>query len=565
MIDNNKNIQIVVENLKKHSIRYIVISPGGTNIGFIKAVQDDPFFRCFSVVDERSAMYFAIGLYLQTGEIIATSCTSAQATRNYVPGLTEAYYKRVPILAITMSKHPRFTYQEYMQAPDQCSLPNDCVKKSFSLPMISTREDVFHSVRTTNEAILEVTHHGNGPVQLCIPWLDFALKGSEPANRSMYRYTYEQKWDIELTGKRVLIVIGEHIPFSEREKTAIEKFCENCNCAVYTNHLSNFRGKYSFAGNLLFSTISVDEFQNDFCPDILISIGGQTGDYPFYGLLSKADDTKIEHWRVACNGNVVDTYDKLTKVFECTEAYFFEKLSVANTVNHEYYNKISNRLIRTDDLSLPFSNAYAAQKLTKIIPRNSVIQFSILNSLRVWNLFRFSEEVHCFSNVGAFGIDGGMSTLIGQSMVTDELCFMVIGDLSFLYDINSLSIRGIKNNLRILLVNNNGGVEFKLGKVDRCDFDRFIAASGHFKSGKGWAETCGFKYLCACNCEEFEDNKKTFVSESDQPIIFELFVSDNDDATAYNCLIEKNTIKSISSSIKDGFKSSVRRAFRKNK
>ena len=135
MIDNKKNIQLLVECLKEHSVRNIVISPGGTNIAFVKAVQDDPFFHCFSVVDERSAMYFAIGLYLQTGEVIATSCTSAQATRNYVPGLTEAYYKKVPILAITMSMHPRFTYQEYMQAPDQSSLPNDCVKSSYSLPM----------------------------------------------------------------------------------------------------------------------------------------------------------------------------------------------------------------------------------------------------------------------------------------------------------------------------------------------------------------------------------------------------------------------------------------------
>lgn len=129
MIQNMWNINVVVTLLKKHGIRYLVISPGGTNKEFAKVVQDDSFFKCFSVVDERSAMYFAIGLYLQTGEIVATSCTSAQATRNYIPGLTEAFYKEVPILAITMEKHPRFKYQGYMQAPDQTSLPKDCVKK----------------------------------------------------------------------------------------------------------------------------------------------------------------------------------------------------------------------------------------------------------------------------------------------------------------------------------------------------------------------------------------------------------------------------------------------------
>ena len=86
MIQNMWNINVVVTLLKKHGIRYLVISPGGTNKEFAKVVQDDSFFKCFSVVDERSAMYFAIGLYLQTGEIVATSCTSAQATRNYIPG-----------------------------------------------------------------------------------------------------------------------------------------------------------------------------------------------------------------------------------------------------------------------------------------------------------------------------------------------------------------------------------------------------------------------------------------------------------------------------------------------
>jgi len=110
-MNNYKNIELIVQLLKAHNLSTIVISPGGTNQEFVKAVQDDPFFNCYSVVDERSAMYFAIGLYLQYRKPVVTSCTSAQATRNYIPGLTEAYYKKVPILAITMSKHPRFSYQ----------------------------------------------------------------------------------------------------------------------------------------------------------------------------------------------------------------------------------------------------------------------------------------------------------------------------------------------------------------------------------------------------------------------------------------------------------------------
>lgn len=119
--ENIKNIEMIANLLKEHNIKNLVISPGGTNIPLVKKVQQDAFFSCYSIVDERSAVYFAIGLYLQTGTPVAMICTSAQATRNYIPGLTEAFYKKVPILAITMEKHPRFKYQEYMQAPDQTS------------------------------------------------------------------------------------------------------------------------------------------------------------------------------------------------------------------------------------------------------------------------------------------------------------------------------------------------------------------------------------------------------------------------------------------------------------
>lgn len=561
MIDNKKNIDIVVDCLKKHGIHHIVISPGGTNISFVKAVQDDPFFKCYSVVDERSAIYFAIGLYLQTGEIIATSCTSAQATRNYIPGLTEAFYKRVPILAITMSKHPRFTYQEYMQAPDQCSLPRDCIKASYYLPVISEKDDVLHSVRATNQAILELTHHGMGPVQLCIPWLDFPLCEFTPQKRTILRYEVESEWDVNLKERKILIVVGEHRPFKSDEAESFEAFCKGYDCAVYVNHISNYKSKYSFEGNLLASTVSRTEFKKELKPDIIISIGGQTGDYPLYGLLSKMDLENVECWRVASDGNVVDTYDKLTKIFECSENYFFKKLAVSEENGHAYLKDILDHMQYDRNIDIPFSNAYVARTLTQIIPKDSNVQFSILNSLRVWNLFEFKNEVKCFSNVGAFGIDGGMSTLIGQSMVSNNLCFMVIGDLAFLYDMNSLGIRGLKNNLRILLVNNNGGVEFKLGMMDNKNTDRFIAAGGHFKDAKGWAETCGFKYVRANNRKEFDELKYDFIAESDIPILLEIFVSDIDDALAYDKLIKSNKDNTAAEILKDGLKSSVKKIF----
>ena len=554
---NIENINIVVKLLKENKIKDLVISPGGTNIPLIKAVQDDSFFNCYSVVDERSASYFAIGIYLQKKVPVALICTSAQATRNYIPGLTEAFYKRVPILAITMEKHPRFKYQEYMQAPDQTSLPNDCVKKSFEMPFISDINDMYHSIRTANQAFLELSRNGYGPVQLCIPWLDFSLNDIIPNIRSVERYECREIKKESLSNKKVLVLIGEHLPFTQDEKEAINRFCETTNSVVYINHLSNFNNKFSVNANLLLSTITIDEL-NVIKPDIIISLGGQTGDYPFYLAFSKNTLAGLEHWRVCQDGEVVDTYDKLTRVYQGDLVEFFSNVN-SESLDHSFYElwkRMANS--KSVNLQVPYSNVSIAQFLHGRMPKNSIIQFSILNSLRVWNMFELDHTIECYSNVGAFGIDGGMSTLIGQSIATDKLSFMIIGDLAFFYDMNCLGIRHIGNNVRILLINNNGGIEFKLHGEDKQDQDKFIAAANYHGDAKGWAESCGFVYLSAYTMDEFEKNATEFIRSSDQPILLEAFVSDIDESKAYLSIMDANRNKTVAETIKRGVCESVK-------
>lgn len=555
-MNNIENINIVVSLLKQHNIRYVVVSPGGTNIALATALQNDSFFTCFSIVDERSALYFAIGMYLQTGEVIALSCTSAQATRNYVPGLTEAFYKRVPILAITMSKLPRFTYQGYMQAPNQTSLPIDCVKKSYSLPVVQCVSDYLESCRLVNEAILELTHNGKGPVQLNIPWQDFEIDHVDRnVSKSIKRYDCFHEHD-DLQGKKVMIIAGEHRPYNRKTVEFIEAFCKAYNCVLYTNHLSNLHTAYSIEGNLFLSTNPAESDLKELIPDILISIGGQTGDYPFYRTFSRTQ-YKLEHWSIDESGNIVDTYDKLTRIYQMKTEDFFVAAYSEQESSHSYYdiwkNKTNKYVYSTD---LPFSNTYMASVLHDKIPSNSTVNFAILNSLRNWNLFPLAYDIKCFANVAAFGIDGCTSMLLGESILSNELNFLVTGDLAFFYDLNSLGIRHIKNNVRILLVNNNGGVEFKLSgnpKENQMK-DLYIAAANHFRNAKGWAETCGFKYIAARSKEEFDAQYATFLSPSSKPIVFEAFTKDIDEAVAYKTLIDANKSKSVKDFIKQGLR-----------
>lgn len=562
---NINNVEILVKLLKENNIKDLVISPGGTNIPVIKAVQDDTFFRCYSVVDERSAAYIAIGIYLQKRNPIALICTSAQATRNYIPGLTEAFYKRVPILAITMEKHPRFKYQEYMQAPDQVSLPKDSVKKSFELPFVSDINDYYHSIRLINESILELSRNGFGPVQLCIPWLDFSLVDIKPTVRCIKRFNAKDIREEDLSNKKILLLIGEHVPFKNPEREAIDELCEKSNTVVYVNHLSNFSNDYSVEGNLLLLTSNPDEIET-IKPDIMISIGGQTGDYPFYLAFSQNSLAGIEHWRICEDGNIVDTYDKLTRVYQGSVADFFNSVN-SKCEDHSFLRLWKQQIKeKKTDCNVPFSQVSIAQYLHDKLPSGSIVQFSILNSLRIWNLFSLDSSIECYSNVGAFGIDGGMSTLIGQSIATEKLSFMIIGDLAFFYDMNSLSIRDVKNNVRILLVNNNGGIEFKLHGENKKERDRFIAASDYHGSAKGWAESCGFDYYSAHSKEEFEKYVPAFISVSNKPIILEAFVSDNDESEAYLKIVSENKTKTTRDSVKSAVKGIIgEKAFNKLK
>ena len=205
------------------------------------------------------------------------------------------------------------------------------------------------------------------------------------------------------------------------------------------------------------------------------------------------------------------------------------------------------------DVELPFSNCYVAQQLHAKIPANSVMNFAILNSLRCWSYFQLDPSIQGYANVAAFGIDGCNSMLFGESMKTDELCFIVTGDLAFFYDMNALGIRHLKKNVRILLINNNGGAEFKImtrNWKNDVRVDDFISANGHNGNAKGWAENCGFKYLSASSKNEFENQRDLFVSSCEQPIVLEVFTKEDDEVVAMKNLVESNRIQSAQDHLK---------------
>ena len=266
-------------------------------------------------------------------------------------------------------------------------------------------------------------------------------------------------------------------------------------------------------------------------PDLIIHLGEISGDSPVAGFLRCGAPV----WRVSEDGELRDYLMELQAVFEMPEDRFFSYYAIHHAGAGNYFEawKSADKEVRENIPDIAFSNLWISQQLAPRMPKDAELHLGILNSLRSWNLT--SVNVKCvYSNVGGFGIDGCMSSLIGASLKDPfRLYFGVFGDLAFFYDLNALGSRHIQKNIRILLVNNGEGGEFSVpGNVsDFCGHrvHDFIAAKGHYGQKslnlvKHMAADLGFKYMSATNKDEFQAVVDNFVSEGvSDSIIFECF------------------------------------------
>jgi 2-succinyl-5-enolpyruvyl-6-hydroxy-3-cyclohexene-1-carboxylate synthase len=250
---------------------------------------------------------------------------------------------------------------------------------------------------------------------------------------------------------------------------------------------------------------------------------------------------------VSEDGEIRDTFRKLRYIFEMPEQVFFERYTDTDRQGTDSYLKLCLEHLenfRQKIPELPFSNPWVASKLAHRIPEGSTIHFGILNSLRSWNFFELPQSVCAASNVGGFGIDGNLSSLLGASLTNkNKLFFAVIGDLAFFYDMNSLGNRHFGNNVRILLVNNGKGTEFRHSSHFAGSFgevaDRFIAAGGHFGNKspvlvKHYAEDLGLEYMSASNMQQFESVYERFLTpeHTGRSMLFEIFTDSSDETHA---------------------------------
>lgn len=535
-----KNIQMLIYLMKAHGIKKVIASPGTTNVTFVASIQQDSFFEIYSVADERSAAYMACGLAAESGEPVALSCTGATASRNYVPGLTEAFYRKLPVLAITSTQRTGRIGQLCPQVIDRSTIQKDIAVMSVEIPSINDQEDEWSCNIKLNTALLALTYRGGGPVHINLT-TNYSNKFDVkelPDFRVIHRILPDDSFP-QITTQKVGIFVGAHRVWSQQLTNAVDSFCEKYNGVVFYDHTSNYNGKYGVQFNLV--TGQRKHFFESKKVELLIDMGEMSGAY--MGLHPE------EVWRVNPDGQIRDTWKKITNIFDMEEVTFFKryvegKNYVAKATS--YYEECKNDylLLYEKMPDLPFSNAWIAKVTAPKLPENCVLHLAILNTLRSWNFFETPKSVSCFCNTGGFGIDGIVSTFVGAALANPtKLYFCVVGDLAFFYDLNAIASHNILNNLRILLINNGCGAEFKNYNHFAAQFgddaNQFIAAMGHYGQQspeliKNYALSLGFEYMSASNKETYLEKYEHFLCPEllDKPILFEVFTNYQDESEA---------------------------------
>ena len=534
-----RNVQILVSLLKQHGIKRIIASPGTTNMPFVASVQYDKWFEVISCVDERSAAYMACGLAAESGEPVVITCTGATASRDYYPAITEAYYRKLPVLAITGAREADTYGHLNPQTINRLVCPQDTYVCSVHLQICKDADDEWGNTVKANKAILALRHNGGGPAHInCVTLVsgDYSVKEFTPAN-AIFRFGYTSEFPLIKNFNRIAIYVGNHAKFTSSLTQAVDGFCEKYGAVVFCDNTSGYNGRFKVLLPLLSSQSQRACGINHV--DLLIHIGEVSGSY------MKAFPQEV--WRVSPDGELRDHFRKLKYVFQTDEEWFFHHYTSADTVKgsdrflQECNDEMETTRAKINPDAIPFSNIYMASQLSKKIPDDAIFHVSILNSLRSWNYFNVPASVHFQCNTGGFGIDGPVSTAGGASFSdSGRISFLVVGDLAFFYDINALGNHYIRRNLRILLVNNGEGIEFKNYLHPAFKFgdaaNEYIAAKGHFgaKSSalvRDFVTNLGFEYRTAHDKESFLENVDWFTSGqlTNKPLVWEVFTNENDE------------------------------------
>lgn len=561
--------QTVVQLFKLRNIKHIVISPGSRNAPLTIGFTQDPFFECYSIVDERCAAFFALGMAQQTQKLVAVVCTSGSALVNYFPGVTEAFYSQIPLLVLSadrpkhlleigdgqtimqnnvFGKHVLYSTNLKLDVKDEHGIPNE-----ESIPILKNVENrverflgLQKDIQDFNEIEIQkainVAEQQLGPVHINIPFdeplyelieeLNIKLK---PLKRELKTTklddfqikNFAERWQ---NSERKLVLVGVNYPNSI-DDYVINELANEDSAIVLTETTSNLHNAQFFPGiDKLIMPLSEDEL-SQLQPDLLVTFGGMIVSKRVKAFLRKFKPK--EHWHIHPN-RAYDTFFSLSAHIPYNPNVFFNAMlpKVTHHKKSEYKNfflriRQNRRTKHTEYLQqIPFSDFKVFDLLLNSLPKQIVLQVGNSSTIRYTQLFQLPKSIEVFCNRGTSGIDGSTSTAIGCAVSHEKQTVFITGDLSFFYDSNALWNNYIPKNFRIVVINNQGGGIFRIlpGHKNTQNFDTYFETT-HQLQAKPLCNLYGFEYQKALDETSLKRALTSFYRAGKKPKLLEIFTS----------------------------------------
>lgn len=532
--------QSIIQLCKSHNIQHIVISPGSRNAPLTIGFTNHDFFECYSIVDERSAGFFALGIAQQLQQAVVLVCTSGSALVNYYPAVTEAFYSRIPLVVISADRPAHLINIGDGQTIMQPHIFGAHILYEANLKQYLKKS--FFNVVNKNDSLIDKALHiataNKGPVHINAPFLEplYETVGEflvQPELIKIKKKTVSfsisnldaKKWR---SSKRKMVLVGVNPPKSVQE-IYLKLIANDPSVIVLTETTSNLNHSNFFSSiDQLITPLDATNFDS-LQPDLLITFGGMVVSKKIKTFL-RSNPPKT-HWHidpVIAN----DTFFCLTKHFKCTVNTFFAKLNLSSiplptSIYFETWNSIKMRRIQKHNeyvKSIPFSDFKVFDSVLSQIPNNYMVQSSNSSTIRYLQLFEINPSLTVFCNRGTSGIDGSTSTAIGAACVSQQPTVFITGDLSFFYDSNALWNNYIPLNFRIIIVNNRGGGIFRIlpGNKNSENFSTFFETN-HLLNAEPISKLFDLEYTSASSKEELDTALVDFYKQSSRPKILEIF------------------------------------------
>lgn len=507
----------------------MILCPGSRNAPLTLSFSRHPDIQCYSLVDERSAAFTALGMAVALNKPVAIVCTSGTAVLNLYPATAEAYYSQIPLLIITADRPPEWIDQWDGQCIRQTNIFEKHILGSFTY-------NPLNPVFNINETIGLCSYPKKGPVHLNVPLAEplYEAKNEE--------FIYDKLEPVaehfsfspnhipgELEYKKIMLLAGADA-FGERFKEKFESLISEGKIVILADIISGLHASQTVTNWDAICTLADDDLKQTLKPDLLITIGKFTVSKGFKKFIRQYKPK--EHWHVTNNHTIANPFESNPTEIESDDYIFLEWLAKAAGHLDNGYNKQWLKVSETMETSMvnlfknpSFNEFSASNMILENLPKQSFLHVANSMPIRFVSFLAGKlKDMKVYGNRGTSGIDGSTSTAAGTSIINGKLTFLLTGDISFFYDINGLWNQYIKPNFKIIVLNNGGGGIFRLidGPHDLHEREEYFATHSTRKC-ELLAKEFGFEYYKANDFVSLQSEFEIFCNNKTRPGILEVF------------------------------------------